>query len=150
MQQANLAGADLAGADITAAFNGANLTGANLAYTHGTPDFTDADLTNLVTLPVFPDAQALAPTDGYAAYADLTGANFSGATLTGADLSYVSANCSGLRSGGIVGTPTDLPTGWMLHDGYLFCSAPTSPASTCPGRTSPAWTSRTWTSAAPT
>ena len=120
---ADLSGADLSGAQVTANFTGANLTGADLTYTQGSPNFTDADLTNVVTSSVFPDAQALPPNDGYNISAAFTDANLSGATLTGANLSVVStASCTGLRSGGIVGTPTTLPRGWTLRSGFLICS----------------------------
>ena len=120
---ADLSGADLSGAQVSADFTGANLTGADLTYTQGSPNFTDADLTNVVTSGVFPDAQALPPNTGYNVSAAFTDADLSGATLTGADLSAVStASCTGLRSGGIVGTPTTLPLGWTLRSGFLVCS----------------------------
>ncbi len=54
-------------------------------------DLTGADLTN----------------------ANLDGANLSGTTLTGATL-------TGVHSGGLTGTPTGLPNGWQITNGYLI------------------------------
>ena len=64
--------------------------------------------------------------------ANLTGANLAGADLTGADLdntTLTGAHVAGAKlpgvtlanvvSGGLVGTPTGLPTGWRLAGGYL-------------------------------
>ena len=44
---------------------------------------------------------------------DLTDATLSGVDLSGADLTNV-------KSGGITGTPSHLPTNWQLIDGYLI------------------------------
>jgi uncharacterized protein YjbI with pentapeptide repeats len=46
-------------------------------------------------------------------YTDLRDANLSNTNLSGASLEFVS-------SGGIVGTPSALPTEWQLIDGYLI------------------------------
>jgi alpha-tubulin suppressor-like RCC1 family protein/uncharacterized protein YjbI with pentapeptide repeats len=59
--------------------------------------------------------------------ANLTGANLSGVNLTGANLTNANlsgtdltgAILTGVRSGGITGTPSALPTGWALVNGYL-------------------------------
>ena len=76
-------------------------------------------------------------------YADLTSANLRYAYLTGADLSYTAltnttltganltnanlwkanltdANLTGVSSGGIIGTTSDLPTDWQITEGYLI------------------------------
>ena len=109
LEGADLDGANLTGADLTdtylnsANLTGANLTGANLTGCLGDEaDLTDADLTD----------------------ANLTDANlyetpFTDATLTGADLT--DALLSGDLSGGIIGTPSALPTDdWEVIDGYLI------------------------------
>ena len=70
---------------------GANLRGADLSGLN----LTGADLTG----------------------ADLTGANLLDAVLSGAKLA--GATLTGVRSGGIVGAPADLPSGWRLANGYL-------------------------------
>jgi uncharacterized protein YjbI with pentapeptide repeats len=52
----------------------------------------------------------------------LTGANLSGATLTNANLNganLTGATLTGVVSGGITGTPSALPDGWQLINGYL-------------------------------
>lgn len=46
-------------------------------------------------------------------FATLTGVNVTGADLTGADLTAAS-------SGGIIGTPSALPAGWSLVNGYFI------------------------------
>jgi uncharacterized protein YjbI with pentapeptide repeats len=103
LEFAILSGADLSGANLSGAFmfvadlSGADLTNANLTYAI----LTNANLSN----------------------ADLTNANLSGAfldlaNLSGADLS--GADLSGVRSGGIVGTPINLPPEWSLRSGYLI------------------------------
>ena len=74
-----------------------NLTGANLSESnlHGAflqaTNFTSANLIN----------------------ADLTGTNIADAVFTGAKL-------TGIRSGGVAGTPADLPVGWSIRGGYIF------------------------------
>jgi uncharacterized protein YjbI with pentapeptide repeats len=53
---------------------------------------------------------------------DLTGANLSDANLMGSDLTDANlsdANLTGVISGGIIGTPSALPPGWVLTKGYL-------------------------------
>ena len=49
--------------------------------------------------------------------ANLTGADLSNANLSRADLT--NADLRGVRSAGITGTPSALPTGWVLTAGYL-------------------------------
>ncbi len=59
--------------------------------------------------------------------ANLNGANLTGATLTGAILTGASltgtklagAHLSDVSSGGIIGTPASLPTGWKIINRYL-------------------------------
>jgi uncharacterized protein YjbI with pentapeptide repeats len=105
---AQLPNADLAGADLADAYVvGVNLTNANLTGTDLAgaqtqfSDFSSANLTNT----------------------NLTGANliyvsFTDATLSGADLSGTDPNEE--SSGGIIGTPAELPSGWELASGYLI------------------------------
>ena len=57
-------------------------------------------------------------TDANLSGVDLSGANLSGADLSGADLT--NATLSSVKSGGITGTPSHLPTNWQLIDGYLI------------------------------
>jgi uncharacterized protein YjbI with pentapeptide repeats len=71
---------------------GANLRFAGLTF----DDLTNADLRNANL------------TDAKLAHSTLTGANLAGAMLTG------------VSSGSIVGTPTSLPTNWILAAGYLI------------------------------
>jgi uncharacterized protein YjbI with pentapeptide repeats len=52
--------------------------------------------------------------------ANLTGANLNGLNLAGATLA--NATLTGVMSGGITGTPTALPAGWKLINGYLIGS----------------------------
>jgi uncharacterized protein YjbI with pentapeptide repeats len=51
------------------------------------------------------------------ANADLQGVNLTDANLTGTDLS--GANLTGVVSSGIIGSPSHLPTGWILVNGFL-------------------------------
>jgi uncharacterized protein YjbI with pentapeptide repeats len=75
----------------------ANLQGCNFAYESLPSDnLTDANLTG----------------------ANLTDVNLSGENLTGAQLA--GANLQDISSGGIIGTPASLPTGWAVGGGYLF------------------------------
>jgi hypothetical protein len=88
----NLSGADLAGANLT----DANLSGATLIKVRLVgANLTDANLSNA-------DLSA----------ATLTESNLTGANLTGAVLFAV-------ISGGIIGEPSSLPTGWSLVTGVL-------------------------------
>jgi uncharacterized protein YjbI with pentapeptide repeats len=90
---ANLQSCNLTGVNLTSVnLTGANLTGATL---------TGATLTG-------------ANLSG----ANLTGATLTGATLTGANLS--GANLARVSSGGIIGTPSALPSPWILVIGYLL------------------------------
>jgi uncharacterized protein YjbI with pentapeptide repeats len=116
--EADLSGCDLRGVDLTDAIltradlsdanlTGVNLTGANLrnAYLLRT-NFTGADLTG----------------------ADLTGSNayfinFTNAILTNAILASINipqGTLTNVRSGGVTGTPQELPYGWQITSGYLI------------------------------
>lgn len=90
---ANLSGADLSNLDFT----GRDLHGANFGSTNlSGVVFTSADLHNASF-----------------GWANLSGANLGGANLASSSLSWV-------RSGGIAGTPSALPAGWVLFSGTLF------------------------------
>ena len=78
--------------------------------------------------------------------ANLTGADLSGADLSGADLSKANlshailtnanlddVNLSGTRSGGIIGTPSALPSNCQLIDGYLVMPGTISPGADLTG-----------------
>ncbi len=133
---ANLSGVNLTGAYLYFAYmNDATLTDANL----DDADLNLANLTGVVsggitgTPAVLPGDWSLV--DGYLVgpLANLTGANLTDANLSSADLGYAAltdanlsgANLSGVDlnrviSGGIIGTPSALPAGWLLVDGYLI------------------------------
>jgi uncharacterized protein YjbI with pentapeptide repeats len=103
LTSANLSGADLSEADLRGAslsgpnLSRVNLSGANLSRVNlSGADLEGADLEG-------------ADLEG----ADLEGVNLSGANLSGAIL-------DGVWSGGIRGTPSALPTGWILTGGYLI------------------------------
>ena len=103
LTDANLTDADLAFAILSSAnLAGANLTDANL---------THADLINTVLYHADLTGANLFHAD--LANADLASANLTGADLTKADLTDVT-------SGGIVGSPSDLPANWQITQGYLI------------------------------
>ena len=68
---------------------------------------------------------------------DLTNANLEGANLAETDLRFAvltsanltNANLSGVSSGGIVGVPAALPSGYQIINGYLVGPAPPAPES---------------------
>lgn len=103
---ANLSGANFANVNLDGAdLSGAILTGVISGNTRGTP----------AALPsgwVLVDGYLIGPT------ADLRGANLSGVNLANLDLSH--AQLEGVRSGGIIGTPSALPEHWGIAGGYLF------------------------------
>lgn len=114
---ANLGGANLNGANLSSAeLSGANLSGANLTNA----DLTTAYLTNA-------DLTGANLTGANLTYADLTGANLSNVNLTGANLTGAilsGATLTGVVSGGITGTPSALPAGWALVNGYGYLVGP--------------------------
>ena len=108
LECADLSFADLFAADLPGAFlRFANLSGANLSSV----DLSDAVLSGADLTGAYLTGANLSNAD--LSGADLFDANLSGANLSGADL-------SGVRSGGIVGSPFYLPTGWSLRSGYLI------------------------------
>ncbi len=114
---ANLSDANLSGVNLTGdgeMLAGVNLTGANLAAANFTNlDFTGANLTGATISSIFDETSG--------AY-DGGGNNFTNAVLTNADLDAVDMSTdtlTGVISGGITGTPSALPTGWLLDAGYL-------------------------------
>jgi hypothetical protein len=122
---ANLFAADLSGASLQYA----NLSGASLQFANLTEaNLTEANLTNVflnyANLTQVNLTQVnLTQVNLYGANlesAQLNQANLSGANLTNASLT--NANLTGVTSGGITGTPTALPTGWVLANGYLIGS----------------------------
>ncbi len=114
LSNVNLSGADLRGANLNQVYlsqvslNGANLSGVNL---RGTDLAWNVNLSGANLSGANLSGRSL----GYTV--NLTGANLRGANLRGANLSGV--NLTGVTSGGIVGTPASLPTGWKLVNGYL-------------------------------
>ena len=140
---ASMTGANLASATVTnddfrfATLAGANLTGVDLSAA----DLTDVQSGGISAA----NAPAALPLNwklvaGYLAgrYADLDNADLTGADLSGMDLAYASmsgANLAGanltkaqmtttvlggVRSGGIIGQPASLPTGFAVTGGYLI------------------------------
>lgn len=127
----SLAHADLAGAYLDGVrLTGTDLTGANLA---------GATLTMIASGGITGTPSALpvgwSVNGGYliGPGADLAGANLAGLSLSGADLTgtvLTSADLNGtdlgaaslanVKSGGITGTPSQLPAGWLLIIGYLI------------------------------
>ena len=113
LANANLYGVNLAGADLTDAnLAGANLTNANL---------TNANLTGVTGGSV--DLQGAALTGANLTNATITSGLFDGATLQGStitDSQFSGSDFTGLISGGVIGTPSILPTNWSLAGGYLL------------------------------
>jgi len=118
LSHANVAHSNLAYANLNASLVGANFSGSNLSHanfsTHG--NLSGADLSHASL-----------------AFANFTGANLTGANLAGANLhssalrsvdvsnaTFVGANLSAIRSGGIRGTPRALPSGWGIFTGYAI------------------------------
>jgi len=107
----NFTNANLTNADFTqtnmpgAIFKGANLTGIRSGGVVGTP----ASMPKRWSVR---GGYIIGPT------ANLAGADLSGMDLSGVDLSK--ANLTGVRSGGITGTPLHLPKSWSLLGGYLI------------------------------
>jgi uncharacterized protein YjbI with pentapeptide repeats len=121
LENCNLAGVDLAGLNLSDSemgnvdLSGADLSGANLLS-------AQIDLANLTNADLI-DANV----SGNLAASNLTDANLTGATvaalLGGANLTnanFTNANLTGVESGEIIGTPSALPSGFVLDDGYLI------------------------------
>lgn len=133
---ADLAGTNLSGADLRRVRSGTvtgtpaalpvdwslrygYLMGSNAVLTGA--DLSDADLTGV-------SLYAADLTGASLARAGLGGTNLYSSILTGVDLTdadftppgSVSIGLSGVTSGGIIGTPLNLPQGWQLRGGYLF------------------------------
>jgi uncharacterized protein YjbI with pentapeptide repeats len=146
-ESSNLTGANLTGAGLyNSFFQGANLTNATLTNASLQQVFMDTNttVTGVISggITGFPtslpagwsvvNGYLIAPgvnltaadlTTANLTNLNLTGANLTNATLTGANLSgtdLTNATLTGVTSGGIIGTPAALPTGWTLVDGYLL------------------------------
>jgi len=135
----NFSGGNLSNVSITGKnLSGANLENSNLSgATLRNTNLTDAKLANAdaqgLSAYGSPGAPASLPTGwrfvGGAmigpgarfpggAGVDLAGQDLSGLDLTGADLR--GALLAGATSGGISGTPSHLPNGWQMRNGYLI------------------------------
>ena len=97
------AGVQWAGCDLS----GANMSGGNL----GGADLTSANLTGATLTGT--DLMSADLTSANLTNADLAQAMLSGTTMTGATL-------TGVSSGLISGTPSSLPSGWILASNYLI------------------------------
>jgi uncharacterized protein YjbI with pentapeptide repeats len=133
----NLTGVNLTGADLTDAY----LAGADFAHSNLTnANLTGADLYGGVTSGGIIGTPAELPgpwaiANGYliGPNADLTGADLAGTNLdddslndaivTGSNLTGANMSTTylvGITSGGIIGIPASLPSGWSLVDGYFI------------------------------
>ena len=122
---ANLSGANLSGANLTNAFLvrvvSGGITGTPTALPAGwalVNGYLVGDGANLKNA-ILSNANLSGAILTYAAlsYANLSGSNLSSANLSGANLT--GADLTGVVSGGITGTPSALPDGWALVNGYL-------------------------------
>ena len=104
---------DLSGLYLGCAWLRGDLFGADLSGA----DLTAADMRAAVLMIANLSGANLSGADLYAA--DLTAAILTNADLTGANLSGPTT-LTGVQSGGIVGTPIELPAGWNLISGYLI------------------------------
>ncbi len=112
LRRANLSAANLSAADMdAAALIDANLTGANLTGA----SLSDVNLTEAVLVNIKLTGANL--NDGDLRGADLTGADLAGVSVVRANLTR--ATLVRVRSGGVTGTPTALPTPWVIVAGYL-------------------------------
>jgi uncharacterized protein YjbI with pentapeptide repeats len=112
---ANLTDANLSGASLNQ-LGGANLTDADLIGAN--LNNTDVSVANL-------DGANLA--GSLLTGANFTNANFTNATLTNADIdgaNFFGATLTGVVSGGLTGTPKNLPSGWSVKGGVLSYTAP--------------------------
>ena len=114
----DVSGCNFEGRDLfNSLFDDANFSNTNLSdvrarysYWVGT-NLSNADMTESIF---------------YGAYmpnANFTGANLLGANLASSNLNnanFTGANLTGVISGGITGTPSVLPAGWIISGGYLI------------------------------
>ncbi len=132
LTNAHLGGADLRGVDLTrAAGSGADLSHADLTQATATnASFTGADLTGANLTGVDFSSSTLDNatltnanlTNAKFWWATLAGSTIAGANVTGADLGtgYNAVNLTGIRSGGVTGTPAVLPSGWAINSTFLI------------------------------
>lgn len=114
----DVSGCNFEGRDLfNSLFDDANFSNTNLSdvrarysYWVGT-NLSNADMTESIF---------------YGAYmpnANFTGANLLGANLASSNLNnanFTGANLTGVISGGVTGTPSVLPAGWIISGGYLI------------------------------
>lgn len=118
------------GAKLTNAnFSNAVLTGVNLTNIDlSTAIFTGVSSSGVVGVPIaLPTGWRIVKgylvgpgaklTYAQLTYSDLSGINLANATITGAV--FTGSTLTGASSGGIIGVPRALPTGWKLAKGYL-------------------------------
>jgi uncharacterized protein YjbI with pentapeptide repeats len=116
LANADLSGITLAGLDLS----GATLTGVRSSGVTGTAVALPTHFQVLAGHLVGPgvDLSQMVLSQLSFAGVDLTGANLKQATLTGA--SFAAATMVNVKSGGVIGTPTSLPPGWVVvTGGYL-------------------------------
>jgi len=123
LSNVNLTDADLYGTNLYGtSLDGANLTGVNaqdadlyhadlVGADLSDANLTDADL-NGATLSNYVDNTLVA--------ADINGANLTNDMATAADAQAQNNYLDVMEWGGLIGTPTNLPAGWVFTDGYLL------------------------------
>lgn len=133
LQGADLAGQNLAGLDLSqTTLTKADLAKANLTGTKLTSsDLAGADVKGAIFAGTGlsqanlsgDDFAALALVSSDLSYATLKGANLTGASLNGDNLTganLAGTRLAGLRSGSLIGIPSDLPANWSSYYGYLL------------------------------
>lgn len=109
----NFEGRDLFNSVFDAAnFSNTNLSGVRARYSYwvGT-NLSNADMTESIFF------------GAYMPNANFTGANLAGANIASSNLNnanFTGANLHRITSGGISGTPSVLPAGWIISGGYLI------------------------------
>ena len=129
LDQANLSGANMtvdtaASADLA----GANLTGATLGGDQTDVNLTGADLNSATVSGNLSGANL---TDADFTNASVTGGTLTGVTWTGAI--FTGTTMFGVQSGGLIGTPQNLPANWTVTGGYLFGPGAILPGLSFPG-----------------
>jgi uncharacterized protein YjbI with pentapeptide repeats len=114
----DVSGCNFEGRDLfNSLFDDANFSNTNLSDVRARYSYwVGANLSNAdMTESIFYGA--------YMPNANFTGANLLGANLASSNLNnanFTGANLTGVISGGVTGTPSALPAGWIISGGYLI------------------------------